>query len=152
MPRKPKTAAKKPAARKRAPRKKKFKVDPAYIAEDGTYTLKGLMFWRWRALDADIQRLALLHAKAKREFDEIVSKHPVLNHLMAERNGAKAQMVGVGQEYADLLKEVSEKTGLDMKTVAIDDKTGRINILKSAEKVAPKKRGSSNSKGVVSKR
>lgn len=119
-------------------------VDTAYIDPDGGYRLPRDQFWKWRALEADIQLQFMTIQKSKIEFDAILARHPELSHLKRVIAGAKERMNARVKEHKDFQAEVEGLTGLDLKKCTIDDVSGRITVVVD-EPAADDEKNSKNS-------
>jgi hypothetical protein len=109
--------------------KKISRVDPEYLDDDSRIRLPGIQYWKYRALSAEIAKSALEYQKAKEDFESLVKATPALlafRTVMAEARGVSAQLFS---EMAEFYREVESKTGLDIKTCSLDDKTGHLNDL-----------------------
>jgi hypothetical protein len=127
-----------------ATRTKKSTTAPAsngeHLDSDGFLCLKGALFWKWRAVDAEYRNTEMAYKEKVRVVAEEIQKHPELVKAMAERDAigvaVKARAKEVQEVYADIEKEYGIKLG---EGFSIDDTTGRMYQLDNGQRtpVAP---------------
>jgi hypothetical protein len=99
-----------------------------YLDDEGYFHL-GPDLYRWRALRAEHETAKVAYQLKVKEIDEFLLKSPTYQQLELARVQAKAEAARAGQAYNDLVAELSEKTGLDLRGCSIREETGRISIL-----------------------
>lgn len=104
-------------------------VAPEYIDSEHQVRLPRDVYWRWRALDSEIQKHILEHRDAKRTFEDIVAATPGLVDARARMAAAKSALQTSRDEYEELKNEVQAATKFDITKCVIDDRTGRITVI-----------------------
>lgn len=103
------------------------KVEPGYLDADGKLCLKGEQFWRWRALDAEVQLQVLRAAMAKRDLEDFMNRNTEARRLREQLAACNGDFAGAARIYESFCTEVSTAIGEDLKSCSIDDRTGAIH-------------------------
>ena len=101
-------------------------VPEEYKDADGTSKLPETKFWKWKALHGAMALHIITHQKAKDDFESIVARSLELSKLKQLMASSKAELALANNEYVQLLKEIEEATGLDLKKCSVDDQNGKI--------------------------
>jgi hypothetical protein len=84
------------------------------------------LFWRWRALSSDHERLILtLQAKTK-DLELALSLAPEIRSLMEQRTSLIGEMATAKSELLTIQKEIEATHKILLKDCAIDDRTRRV--------------------------
>jgi hypothetical protein len=124
--------------------KKQAVVTPDIVDDEGILCLKGPLFWKWRALDAEYRTATMSMAHVKSKIEAEINKSPILMALFSEHAGLAGQISVAKNELMNVHLEIETHMGISLKDCAFDDKTGRLYNLSSdgarSEPVKPKDR------------
>lgn len=96
--------------------------------EDGYLCLKGDLFWRWRALDAETRTAQMALERATSKIQAEIDKNPALKELLADKAAAAGAVSAAMSELRTVQADIEEKMGLSIKDCSFDDKTGRLYV------------------------
>jgi hypothetical protein len=95
-------------------------------SDDDGLVLSDDLFWRWRALSSDHERLVLtLQAKTK-DLELALSLAPDIRSLMEQRTSLIGEMATAKSELLTIQKEIEAAHNIQLKDCAIDDRTRRV--------------------------
>ena len=114
---------------------------PLQYDAEGCLLLRGELFFRWKASDAELSRLDADIKLASHEVDALLREQPVLSKLLNDRAALIQQTVTSRHEQMSVLKMLEEHLGLSMSNVSIDDQTGRVHVHANGALIAVKKPG-----------
>ena len=119
-----------------ATKRVKAEIQPD-VDDDGCIVLRGALFWEWRALVEQMQRIDSDLKLRSHEVDKALDEHPALRTLLNER-AALVHASGTSRiEYQHVLARLEEHFGFPMKNVSIDDQTGRVHTVNGPDDTAP---------------
>jgi len=114
--------------------------------DEGVLCLKGPLFWKWRALDAEHRAAVMELEQLKGKVAAEIAKHPELAELIGLQAGAVGQVSQAKGVLLQVQTEIEALMGVSLKDCAFDDKTGRLYNLASdgqrSDPVKPPKRRS----------
>jgi len=97
-----------------------------HVDDDGFLCLKGDLFWRWRALDAELRAAIAEMESAQQQIQVEIAKQPELSALL-QRKAALAGTISTAKtELLTVQGEIENALGISLKEHAFDDKTGRL--------------------------
>ena len=88
--------------------------------------LKRELFWKWKSADADVHRIDADLRLKQSQIEAEVAKNPLLQQLMAEKQGLMQALSTSQQTYNSTISEIEKAMEISLKTATIDDQTGRI--------------------------
>lgn len=118
------------------------------VDEDGVLILRGELFWKWRALDADIKRTRTEADAKQATIDAEIAKHDVLKSLIGDKHALVREHSQHVLEMHAVHVEMEKTLGVDIKNVSIDDKSGRVHVLDADGTPTPLKPKTKRSKTV----
>lgn len=98
-------------------------------------TIKGDVFWKWRALSSDYERLAMMLSVKSTELNAALAASPEIKALIDQRVAAANEASVAKSELLKCQEAIELKYKINLKDCAIDDKTGRVFNLKDSEPV-----------------
>jgi len=116
---------------RQAKTKKQAIVTPDIVDDEGILCLKGPLFWKWRALDAEYRTAIITMAQTKTKIESEINKNPTLVTLLGEQAGLAGQISVAKTELTNVQLEIEAHMGVSLKDCAFDDKTGRLYNLSS---------------------
>jgi hypothetical protein len=106
--------------------------------------LNGDLFWRWKAMFSDFERLTvMLQAKVK-ELEVALAQVPEIRIVMEQRVALAAELSTAKAELLVVQKEIESVLGIKIENCAIDDRTGRIYNLEADGTKTPAKKQRGN--------
>lgn len=109
------------------------------VDDDGVLVLQGELFWKWRALDADIRRTKIEADAKQAAIDAEIAKLPELKRLIDERHGLVREHAQHSLEMRSVHAEMEKLLGVEVKNISVDDKTGRVHVLAADGTPSPAK-------------
>jgi hypothetical protein len=98
-------------------------------------TLKGELFWKYRAVDSDYVRIQHQLKAANDEIAVFIEKTPDLKDIFARRAELLNQSSVAQTELQECLQAIEKRIGMSLKNCSIDDKTGVVHTLKDGENI-----------------
>lgn len=115
------------------PRKKKTEepkiLNDSYIDAEGRRCLPPVMLWQFRALTAELEKNGLQYQKSKNEFEAYVSANTYLMECRRMMAISKAATQAGSDKIKRYKEQVELESGIDLSQCAIDDETGRIEVI-----------------------
>lgn len=106
--------------------------------EEAFYRVKGELFWRWKAAMNEIDKVQLQIAENKRAFETELAKNPEIRRLKEEHTGLIQASSMALAELTETQAKIEQELGIDLKSCAIDDKTGRVHNMNADGTTTPK--------------
>jgi hypothetical protein len=97
-----------------------------FIDEEGVLCLRGSLFWKWRALDAELKSVTIEIEQTQTRISMEIAKNKELSDLMSHRSALAGQVSVAKTELANVQTEIEALMGISLKDCAFDDKTGRL--------------------------
>jgi hypothetical protein len=111
---------------KKRPSKDAGSTASSFVDDEGVLCLKGDLFWKWRALDAELRSLQLEVSSTQAKIVVEIDKHPQLKELFSAKAALAGQLSVAQTELTNVQAEIEKLLGVSLKDCAFDDKTGRI--------------------------
>lgn len=99
------------------------------------YKIEGELLWKYRALDSEYVKVQTQRMTIDTEIKAAIEAHPVLKELYGRKNSLAAESSAAMKELQEVLKEVEDKLGVNLKECSIDDKTGIVHVHKDGKTV-----------------
>jgi len=111
----------KAAAKSRKPAKSQ------YVDKEGRPCLPENQLWRWRALSAELNNAGLQYQIAVGAMQAALDAHPAVAEARVRLLNSQAANLAAAKALAELQKDISNATGLNLTQCSIDDETGLIH-------------------------
>lgn len=93
---------------------------------DGVLCLRGALFWKWRALDAELRTAALELEQTQTRIATEIAKNTELAALINTKAALAGQLTTARAELNTVQEEIQGYINVSLKDCAFDDKTGRL--------------------------
>lgn len=97
-----------------------------HVDDEGFLCLKGDLFWRWRALDAELRAALAEMESAQQQIQVEIAKQPELSALLQKKAALAGTISTAKTELLTVQGEIENTLGISLKEHAFDDKTGRL--------------------------
>lgn len=105
------------------------RTPPEFVDEGGYLALRGELFWKWRALNADFTNATHALAQRRTEFEQMLAATPPLVSKRDEVHAASQALAQAKRDLDEVQQAIGTQLGIDLKDCAIDDSTGRLHVL-----------------------
>jgi hypothetical protein len=110
-----------------------------FIDGEGFLALQGETYWKWRALDAGRANAEATLEKRRVEFEQMIASTPALVAKREEVQHAFTTLSQARKDLEELQVSIGGKIGVDLKSCAIDDITGRLHVLSTSAPMTAEK-------------
>jgi hypothetical protein len=108
-------------------RKTKQANSVATVDEDGFTVLGPDHLWKWRALQAEVEKEQLRLEGIHRDLQAALSKQPEIVSLFEQKTQGFAAVSAAKAELLNVQAEIEALLGISLKEHALDDRTGRLH-------------------------
>jgi len=108
------------------PRNHSPKKLAALVDSEGVFCLRGEMFWKFKAVDAEHRRAVAELAESTRKLSEAIDKNPEIKALYAARQRLLSEVSTAKGALAETSEALEAQLGVSLRECSIDDETGRV--------------------------
>lgn len=107
--------------------------NPALVDEQGYYYLPKNLLMEYRALDSECRHTHLCLRMTSQELDALLTKYPEVQTKMIEKANLVMECSNKGAALRELYQRIEGAYPIKMSDIAIDDITGRMQVVTSGK-------------------
>jgi len=96
------------------------------VDNEGVLCLRGEMFWKFKAVDAEHRRAVAELAESTRKLSEAIDKNPEIKALYTARQRLLGEVSTAKNALAETSEALEKQMGVSLRECSIDDETGRV--------------------------